>query len=381
MPNIYIIYRSMFDNTGKLTTIGGIENYILSLIDVFSEQGWGVHVVQPAATPFEIKSKNHYIHGIKTGFWKGNLKKVSLVRWVKQRNSIKKRKDIVIFATDSYAVSMPEYNTVAIQHGISWDKPRTQSCAPRQFFSSLLNQCKYLSYTGKSKTLVCVDHNFINWYRTWFNLKNNSMKVIYNFYENKISEKDFKDKWSIDASTSPLKVIIARRFVDYRGIKLIAPIIKEVLSEHRNVEFTFAGEGPLKPYLDALFADEPRVTLIKYAPKESFDIHQQHHIAIIPTLGSEGTSLSMIEAMSSGCAVISSNVGGLSNLIINGYNGQLVIPTSSELKSALMHCLLDLNFPKQLAYNGLQSISSACSKETWADNWVSVVKDLTTETL
>ncbi|WP_350563863.1 glycosyltransferase family 4 protein, partial [Psychrobacter sp. CAL346-MNA-CIBAN-0220] len=74
---------------------------------------------------------------------------------------------------------------------------------------------------------------------------------------------------------------------------------------------------------------------MQYGPNESFSVHKCQHIAIIPTLGSEGTSLSMIEAMAAGCMVISSNVGGLSNLIINGFNGRLVMPNTAEFTQAL----------------------------------------------
>lgn len=367
MSNIYIIYRSMYNSERALTTIGGIENYIISLAEVLSQNGWDCHLVQPAKDSFSIKTEHMNVHGINTGCFRGNLKKYALAKWVKKNAN--KKTDIIIYATDSYSVNLKGYKQIAIQHGISWDKPRKNKNAVIQFLSSLLNQCKYLSYINNNSTLVCVDHNFINWYRTWFNVSSKNVKVIYNFYTERVNQSDFDKKWSDDRV---IKIIIARRFVDYRGIALIAPIISKLSNQYR-IEVNFAGDGPLKPYLESLFSSHSNVKITKYGPSESFKIHKEHHIAIIPTLGSEGTSLSMIEAMAAGCMVISSNIGGLSNLIINEYNGLLVMPNSQEMEQALFTALDDFDFCKKLAQNGLNSIAYPCSKEKWGKDWIDLM--------
>ncbi len=169
-----------------------------------------------------------------------------------------------------------------------------------------------------------------------------------------------------------IRVIIARRFVDYRGIALIAPIINKLSNQYK-FEVNFAGDGPLKPYLESLFSNNSKVKIMRYDPSESFRVHKEHHIAIVPTLGSEGTSLSMIEAMAAGCMVISSNIGGLSNIIINGYNGLLVMPNPQEMERALSTALDDFDFSKNLAKNGLNSIAYPCSKENWGNNWIDLI--------
>lgn len=371
MPNIYIIYRAMFSANGTMHTIGGIENYLLSLCEVFTQQGWQCHIVQPAKQAFSLLQQDYTIHGVTTGLYRGNFKKYALANWVSKHAD--KSNDIVIFATDSYAVKMSGFKTLAIQHGISWDKPRANKWPVVQFLSSLLNQYKYLSYIKANCSLVCVDHNFVNWYRTWFNIDKQHIKVIYNFYNERIGEKEFAEKWT--SENARLNIIIARRFVDYRGIKLIAPIIKQLLPQY-NVQVSFAGDGPLKPYLEELFANEAKVTLMQYGPNESFNVHKNQHIAIIPTLGSEGTSLSMIEAMAAGCMVISSDVGGLSNIIINGFNGRLVIPNTASFTQALTASLTNYQQSKAMAFNGLMSIEQACSKANWSQDWVDTVNTL-----
>ena len=164
MRNIYILYRTMFDASGKQLHFGGIENYIENLADIFKQQGWNTILVQPSKKPFSTKTDNIKIEGISVGMYRGNMKKYALAHWAKENAD--KENDIIIFATDSYAVNINGYNTLAIQHGVSWDKPRLSKSIIRQCIVSLCSQLKYLSYIKSNMTLVCVDHNFVNIDRT-----------------------------------------------------------------------------------------------------------------------------------------------------------------------------------------------------------------------
>lgn len=65
------------------------------------------------------------------------------------------------------------------------------------------------------------------------------------------------------------------------------------------------------------------------------EVYRRADIVLVPTCYSEGTSLSCLEAMASGCAVIATNVGGLPELIINRFNGLLIAPEAEALAEAL----------------------------------------------
>ncbi len=372
MRNIYILYRTMFDASGKQLHFGGIENYIENLADIFKQQGWNTILVQPSKKPFSTKTDNIKIEGISVGMYRGNMKKYALAHWAKENAD--KENDIIIFATDSYAVNINGYNTLAIQHGVSWDKPRLSKSIIRQCIVSLCSQLKYLSYIKSNMTLVCVDHNFVNWLRTWHDTGEQVIHVLYNFYTNKISQQQMYEKWQSD---SPLKIIIARRFVDYRGIKLAAKVIQRLLDSEYNIEVTFAGDGPLKAFLTQQFQHEKRVTITQYQAVDSYDVHLLHHIALIPTLGSEGTSLSMIEAMAAGCCVVATNVGGLSNIIIDEFNGILSMPDEDALFLKIKQLIVEKEKAENLAIKGIESITHSCNRTTWANNWVKIIKQLT----
>jgi len=102
-------------------------------------------------------------------------------------------------------------------------------------------------------------------------------------------------------------------------------------------------------------------------------VHQQHDVAVIPSIGSEGTALSAIEAMAAGCAVIASDVGGLPNVIINGWNGLLISPESEALYGALKLLHDDRHTRRALAENAISVAYGAFSKERWERQWAAVI--------
>ena len=70
---------------------------------------------------------------------------------------------------------------------------------------------------------------------------------------------------------------------------------------------------------------------LRKAPFNEMDkLYKEADISIIPTLHSEGTSFTCLESMASQLPIIASNVGGLGNLIIDGFNGILINPNEKN---------------------------------------------------
>jgi len=124
-------------------------------------------------------------------------------------------------------------------------------------------------------------------------------------------------------------------FARYRGARLFGEAGLGILRRFPNTAVTFAGEGPEESWLRKQFAGNPRVTFTKYLPDEVLDIHLEHDIAVVPSIASEGTSLSVAEAMGAGCAVVATAVGGVTNMIINGHNGILAMPDAASVLNGL----------------------------------------------
>lgn len=98
-------------------------------------------------------------------------------------------------------------------------------------------------------------------------------------------------------------------------------------------------------------------------------------IALIPSKAAEGTSLSCLEAMACGCALITSYVGGLSDLVINNYNGLLIKPTTDNLVEAISRLLNEPEQARILSRRGVK-VAGTFSISRWKKEWQSVIQEV-----
>ena len=364
MADIYIIYKQYLDFEGKQKRIGGVETYIANLAKVFSEALYSVHIYQQASEAFELKENGIVIHGIVCNKFGTILKEAE-----KHANLLE---DILIFAAD-YNIQKTKFKKVlAIQHGIGWDVPSICNVSQKDNLKFLvLNSMrawkKYMQYK-QCESIVCVDYNFLNWYRTQIAESNQKMHVIPNF--TKIPSREDK------AEKREVSIIFARRFCDYRGTRIFTEAIIRVLEKHPNVQVTIAGEGPDEAWMKEKLNGYSTVCFTRFLPEESVTIHQNYDIAVVPSLGSEGTSLSLLEAMAATCAVVCTNIGGLTNIVIDGFNGVIVQPNIEELACAIEGLCLDRQKRKWLSENGYKTVKSAFSIERWQEKWLEVISSL-----
>jgi glycosyltransferase involved in cell wall biosynthesis len=83
-----------------------------------------------------------------------------------------------------------------------------------------------------------------------------------------------------------------------------------------------AGEGPDKIKLQTLFKNFSNIIFYGQKSKnEILELMKQSEALIFPSIWYEGLPFSIIEAFSTGTPVIASNLGSMSNMVIDGYNG------------------------------------------------------------
>lgn len=371
---IYLIYHKLFDFDGKELTIGGIQTYLLNLAKVLANNDMEPIIYQLANQPWAITYNGIEIRGVKKLQTNNSLKqsKLLLNEVLKVAD---KESDLVIWGTDTLAVKTDKIKTLAIQHGIGFDfiangrkSLRVMKALKLQLLYKFLQRHKSLSSFMRSEHKVCVDYNYLNWVRTMLpreDLKN--IHVIPNFtYIN--------DRESINQSeNAEIKILFARRFSEERGVLILIDIIEGLMKKYKNISFTIAGDGPYSELLHEKYDSKGNITITKYEQSESLEIHSKHHIAIIPTYGSEGTSLSLLEAMTSGCVPVASNVGGMTNIILDGYNGFLVEPTAEAFIAKLVDLIENESSRKDISAKAKQSADAAFSYSLWEQKWLKVI--------
>lgn len=373
MKNFIIIIDRLYSLDGKKITIGGIQTYLAALSKViFSNFGVKPYIYQSAEQEFEVETEHYIVRGVSTN-GKINAKKTF--------DEVEKRfsgsDTLLIWGSDQYSISQNKFQAINIQHGIGFDTEAMHSPIKRLMVKTgltwlykLLQRYKAIKIFENASAAVCVDYNFLNWYRTYRSSGqiSNNVHVIPNFTD--VPERPFRK------SEDVIKIIFARRFVARRGVEIAIPLAKYLVDKYKNVEFHFAGDGPKKKEVEDLVNNNERIFMTKFESSESIDFHSEYSIALVPSVGSEGTSLSLLEAMASGCAVVASNVGGMTNIILNQFNGSLVPPSLDSFKEEVS--TLIENKEKLYLYqnNGFKTVEKAFSKSKWEAEWVKVIRSL-----
>lgn len=363
----YIVYENYLTPDGRKMSIGGIQTYITNLIPIIQSFGYKIHLYQRSSLDFDIEVDGIHITGISYG-----EKVKDFVNCLEKtlNNKINKESDILVFGCETLAFESKQFRSIAIQHGITWDRPdysvKTRIKYIRRFLGNAKRSWFIIKRVSKARQIVCVDYNFVNWYRALTAYPLVKLNVIPNF--TRVLEK-FPNK-----PKSPINIIFARRLFEYRGTRIFATAVKPLLESNCNISVTIAGSGPDEKFLRDNLGNFNNVSFISYASEESLLIHTDKHIAVVPTLGSEGTSLSLLEAMAAGCAVICTNVGGMTNIVLDHYNGIMISPDEIELYEALKLLIEDDKLRMSLAQKAYESANGAFSINKWRESWEKVIR-------
>ena len=84
---------------------------------------------------------------------------------------------------------------------------------------------------------------------------------------------------------------------------------------------------------------------------------------------SRGVALSDLEAMASECAVVVTDVGGLNDLVFDGYNGLKVRPDLGEVAHALQYLCQDKDQCKLLGQRARRVVETTFGKARWIEAW------------
>ena len=129
-------------------------------------------------------------------------------------------------------------------------------------------------------------------------------------------------------------LLFVGRLEKVKGVEFLIQAIPFITKIFPQTTLTIIGEGQNKENLLHLTKNlhlEKHVHFIGWVKHEDLDrYYQKASIVVIPSIWPENSSLVILEAMGAGRPVIGTNVGGISETIVDGVNGYLVEPQSPE---------------------------------------------------
>ena len=360
---------TFFKFDGSTYYSGGAERYLIDLDEICRELNLKLRVYQYAEYDWIRFYNNLEVIGLGAKENDPNLYTIELKN---EMNGLFRRNTwnqtvLNIYSAFHLLQEKNTATTIGISHGVFWDAETNHYINGIDFWnanSEIIRAAQICDY------MVSVDTNTCNWFQTVdYNL---SRKIKY--IPNYVDTSEFAP--SEKGDTDRIVITYPRRLYAARGLYIVLDILDDILKIFPNTEFHFVGKGfpeDTKYVQQKISQWGDRVKWYSKAPDQMHEVYKESDISLVPTMYSEGTSLSCLEALSSGNIVICTRVGGLTDLIIDGFNGLLIEPDSESLKNALMSILSDAYKMQMLKKNAIAT-AQAFSKDIWKGKWKDILQ-------
>lgn len=339
--------------------MGGGERYLYDLYTLLSEHGADIKVVQPSTREFKQSFKDMEVIGV----GKSTDEKDVISKDLQDAlHSATSSCDITIYFSFHTCRDVRD-NSISISHGVYWDKDRGDYQHNLSIIEGMLES---------NTTIVSCDTNTINSIHSLFPNKFDYKKFRYipNYVDtSKFYPKKHTKRANID-------ILFPRRGTKDRGIEVTLEVMKDMADE--DLTFTFCGTVP-HPYSNRvkyLISKHENISHRLEDMEDMPQVYQETDVSIIPTLNSEGISLSLLEAMASGHIVISSWTGGLSNVVIDGFNGFLGPPSADFIKKRLSY-IINNRSDRMLSIIRERAIETALRFDMgyWNMKWMELINE------
>ncbi|MBB6734367.1 glycosyltransferase [Cohnella zeiphila] len=369
---VAVMAATFLDFEGERFYSGGAERYLLDLSRLCRRIGLELVIYQYGNYAWRRRFQGVEVISLSRGGQHARQLSVATVRIFSRlfREQTDGRAVLAVFS--AYFNAWPHGSgcpSIGIVHGVGWDDPGARFEDGIAFWE---RNRRFIEGAKSCGSLVSVDTNSANWFQTIDYELGRGIRVIPNYVE--IAE--FTPRPDYTRTGDRIVILYPRRLYSPRGLFLTLDIVDRILERYPQVDFHFVGNGEAA---DTSRVDEKRekwgdrIRRYNLPMEEMAKAYRNADISLIPTLHSEGTSLSCLEAMACGNAVIATRIGGLSDLVIHDHNGLLIEPDAESLHEAIRE-LLDR--PAKLAALKRQAVKVAktFSKQRWERNWLTVLE-------
>ncbi len=274
---------------------------------------------------------------------------------------------VCCYATPEDGFPFESPNAFAIQHGVWWDSP--QYSRLKRIAVHAVQRLRNSAMCRRTKAVICVDSNFANILRL-------GGPEGHRLASRCLYLPNYVDLTAFPAPTPgrllqrfrSRKLLFLRRLEAPRGAGFFVEVCKLLRDEGVKYTAELCGWGTELQMTEALIAKhrlESHVRLSDGTLEQAAAVADTATISVVPSQWSEGTSLSAIESIAQGIPVIATDVGGLPNVVISGFNGYICPCNTKEFAIQIRELLDNEDEYLRLAHNCL-TLRDAFSFERWA---------------
>ena len=168
------------------------------------------------------------------------------------------------------------------------------------------------------------------------------------------------------------------RLVEVKDHVTLIRAFHKVVADEPDVTLLFIGDGPMKAGLQQLVGELDLSGKVVFAGSRS-DVPELLNLldVFVLTSLSEGTSISLLEAMASGVVPLVTDVGGNPSIVNHEHNGLLVKPKDvSRIAESLTHLLHHEDVSAEYRRNAVDTVKTHFSLDRMIESYTGVYLDL-----
>jgi glycosyltransferase involved in cell wall biosynthesis len=211
-----------------------------------------------------------------------------------------------------------------------------------------------------------------------FGVDPNKISLVYNGVDVNLFR--LPDVSELISRYSSPKIVYVGRIISKKGIDVLIKAMPETLKCFPNARFVFVGGGNISLYKEMIrnagISEKNYLFTGHMGYVERSKIFREATVFVNPSFF-ENCSISILEAMSSGCSVVASNVGGNPELINSGRNGVLVPPFDhTAFAKSIISLLDDETENKRLGKVARSTVENSFSSKKCGEETYNVYKDV-----
>lgn len=346
---------------------GGAERYLINLCELLLSMGHSATVYQPfygINKPFTKEYKGITFFMIPTEApWEYHT--CTDLNW--KFNEYAAMADLRIFFATYLAWPYAPPNSISICHGIYWDNVQGNRIINnfnefqrKEFFKRQLQ-----GFTDPD-LVVSVDSNVRKVIQAIEPGAEKRIQVVYNYVDT--------EKFTPTLKTwEGFNVLFPRRMTALRG----STEITKAFVNYPQYNFTLVGqaadEGAAHDYTSG-HANRKNVFFTHKEMDQMPEMYQEADISVVPTIASEGLSLSLLESMASGLPVITTPVGGLGDAVIDGYNAIIYDPNHEDLGKKIDCLAKNPDIRDKFGKRNREIAVESFDIEIWRNKWRNIIQ-------
>jgi len=172
-----------------------------------------------------------------------------------------------------------------------------------------------------------------------------------------------KDPEIIEKDYITIDILYVGALSGHKGTDILIRAFRELGDD--NMRLHIVGRGPDEDKLKALRGDDERIIFHGFLEGEELsEMYAKANVTVVPSIGYENSPMVIYESFTHSTPVIGSNIGGIPEIVSEGYNGFLFEPgNKDELKSILKRLVEDPSILKELEKNAYESAKKYTLKE------------------